>query len=90
VQGALFPHAGYEPRVKVLNERAQLDGRASFLFCRDCDPYIYKPGDLASMIETLHGDPRYRAITHGELVLFEPVSSVAHVRTVGAREPRLP
>lgn len=90
VQGALFPHAGYDPRVKVLNERAQLDGRASFLFCRDCNPYIYKPDERASMIATLRNDPRYRSIEKGQLVLFEPVSSSAHARSVGARPPRLP
>ena len=90
VQGALFPHAGYDPRVKVLNERAQRDGRASFLFCTDCNPYIYKTGELASMIETLRNDPRYGAVRYGRLVLFEPVSSSAHARSVGARPPRLP
>jgi uncharacterized membrane protein len=90
IQGALFPHAGYEPRVKVLNERARFDGRAAFLFCTNCDPYIYKRDELASMIERLRNDPRYRAVTRGELVLFEPVSFAGDARTVGARTPRLP
>ncbi len=72
VQGAIFPHAGYDPRLHVLNERAQVDGRSAFLLSPELDPYIYDRAQIDALVERLSGDHRYRQIRSGSLVLFVP------------------
>ncbi|MFL6245693.1 MAG: DUF2079 domain-containing protein [Thermoanaerobaculia bacterium] len=72
VQGAIFPHIGYDRRFHVLNERAQVDGRSAFLLSADLDPYIYDRAQIEAMIAQLGRDPRYRQVKSGSLFLFLP------------------
>jgi hypothetical protein len=72
VQGAMFPHAGYDPRFHVLNERARVDGRSAFLLSPQLDPYIYDRPHIQALIASLERDPRYRQVKSGSLCLFLP------------------
>ncbi|HEX8252171.1 MAG TPA: DUF2079 domain-containing protein [Thermoanaerobaculia bacterium] len=72
VQGALFPRAGYSARVQVLNERAQVDGRAAFLLAPRLDQYPYESPHVETLISQLLSDARYRRREAGALVLFVP------------------
>ncbi|HEU4888824.1 MAG TPA: DUF2079 domain-containing protein [Thermoanaerobaculia bacterium] len=75
VQGAIFPHVGYDRRFHVLNERAQVDGRSAFLLSSELDPYIYDRSYIQQLIDRLSRDHRYRRVKSGSLFLFVPVRS---------------
>jgi uncharacterized membrane protein len=72
IQGAIFPHVGYDRRFHVLNERAAVDGRSAFLLSAELDPYIYDRAQIEALIGRLASDPRYRQVRSGTLVLFLP------------------
>jgi uncharacterized membrane protein len=72
IQGAIFPQVGYSRELHVFNERAQLDGKAAFLFSADLDPYFYDRSTIEKWIADLTRDPRYRRIDSGTLRLFVP------------------
>ena len=74
VQGALLPHAGYDPRLAPLDSgSAAPDGRRGFLLDPSADPYPFRRAEVAALDAALSADARYtaRSSAHG-LRLFLP------------------
>ena len=49
-QGALLPHAGYDPRFRALHHDSVPPPESAFLFCDTCDPYPFTRARLEELI----------------------------------------
>lgn len=72
VEGALFPHAGYESRVRVLHHTITPPPNSAYLVCATCKPYPFSREELESRIASLRSNAAYTQIRAGDLWLFVP------------------
>lgn len=71
IQGALFPHAGYDPRWRVLERTPPGLGEAVMLD-EALNPYPLSRAEMASLIRKLRLDPSYTEVRREEIALFIP------------------
>jgi uncharacterized membrane protein len=72
IQGAIFPHAGYAARHRVLHHQIAPEPGSAFLLCDPCNPYPFTREELTHRFAELRGDPRYEQKRAGDLWLFVP------------------
>jgi hypothetical protein len=88
VQGALYPHAGYAVRHRVLHHTVTPEPDSAFLLCETCNPYPFEREDLTRRFEDLRRNPRYRETRAGGLSLFVPQSGSAPHHAVEDHQKR--
>jgi apolipoprotein N-acyltransferase len=73
LQGALLPHAGYDPRFSALDLDPVIDGSHAFLLDPGADSYPFTREGISRLADSLKTDRRYGTrATRGGLLLFLP------------------
>jgi hypothetical protein len=72
VQGALFPHAGYERRYQVLHHEVTIGSDSAVLLCTTCVTYPFSRQEFDARFALLRDGGRHRALREGDLWLFVP------------------
>jgi len=73
VQGAAYPHAGYDSRWMVLGKTPPGKGEA-VLVCQELNPYPRSRGELDTLVQSLRRSLLYDEVRHGPMSLFVPRS----------------
>lgn len=72
VQGALFPHAGYDRRFRALHHNVAASPESTYLLCESCSPYPFTPDELRQRFASLRAGGGYEELRFGGLSLFRP------------------
>jgi uncharacterized membrane protein len=83
VQGALFPHAGYEPRYRVLDHDVVPQRGDAFLLCSSCNPYPFTTGEFTARLVQLRQSGECNERRRDDLSLFVCLGGNGHVQSNG-------
>jgi uncharacterized membrane protein len=72
IQGAIYPHAGYESRHRALHHKVVPPPGSAFLLCTTCSPYPFEREELDRIVRDLRRGARYQQKRAGDLWLFVP------------------